>query len=499
MLLEDEEGLRIENLRTGMTKGSKSLLRNTAVGIFHTTGKITETLGKGIALLAMDEQYNVQRQRASTRQVKKINDMGDAIAEGSKGLVGGVWDGIKGVVAAPVRGAEQDGAGGFVVGIGKGVAGLIVKPTAGFLDLLTSLSRGAKTSAESLDGTDRAMFDMITRFRLPRRICSDGVLVSYSERESRGYAVLLLTSLEATDDYVYHVDYGIEPHRGLVLLTDKRLICLSGKTGQKLWEVALDSTLDVAVDGSTLKIGQTTSPSRSYNIECDNELAATNFRVAADSARVDVSATRYLLLNLEKSQEESRIGSGGRVHIGGVANEEERMDLHVLMENVQDTMVSGVSGDDLRSQPLRSVRVEVCHLQNKDAHANVPNRAIDKVLSFSVFQIQAYGGPYQWIVFRRFSEFRELCARLVATGYTLEGLPPLPPRTFLPSTRSSVAKHRQETLNVFLQAAIMHSTISRSVPMLEFLTREAREVRVSLPPLSPTAEKETARLAGDSP
>ncbi|KAL3657873.1 hypothetical protein V7S43_017251 [Phytophthora oleae] len=502
MLLEDENGLRIDNLRTGMTKGSKSLLRNTAVGIFHTTGKITETLGKGIALLAMDEQYNVQRQRASTRQIKKINDLGDAIAEGSKGLVGGVWDGIKGVVAAPVRGAEQDGAGGFVVGIGKGVAGLIVKPTAGFLDLLTSLSRGAKTSAESLDGADRAAFATITRFRLPRRICSDGVLVSYSERESRGYAVLLLTSLDATDDYVYHVDYGIEPHRGLLLLTDKRLICLSGKTGQKLWEVALDSTLEVVVEGATLKIGQTTSPSRSYNIECDNEVAATNFRVAVDSARVDVSATRYLLLNLEKSQEESRIAGGGRFGNGAqglLKNDEDRTDLHVLMENVQDTTVSGLSSDDLRSQPLRSVRVEVCHLQNKDAHANVPNRAIDKLMSFSVFQIQVYGGPYQWTVFRRFSEFRGLCATLETAGYVLDGLPPLPPRTFLPSTRAPVAKHRQEALNMFLQAAIMHSAISRSAAMLDFLTHEAREVRVSLPPLSPTGERDASQRAGDSP
>ncbi|KAG7391635.1 Vacuolar protein sorting-associated protein 13A [Phytophthora pseudosyringae] len=502
MLLEDENGLRIDNLRTGMTKGSKSLLRNTAVGIFHTTGKITETLGKGIALLAMDEQYNVQRQRASTRQIKKINDLGDAIAEGSKGLVGGVWDGIKGVVAAPVRGAEQDGAGGFVVGIGKGVAGLIVKPTAGFLDLLTSLSRGAKTSAESLDGTDRSAFDTVTRFRLPRRICSDGVLVSYSEREARGYAVLLLTSLDATDDYVYHVDYGIEPHRGLLLLTDKRLICLSGKTGQKLWEVALDSTLDIVVEGVTLRIGQTTSPSRSYNIECDSEVAATNFRVAVDSARVDVSATRYLLLNLEKSQEESRITGSGRFGNGaaGLMNsDEDRTDLHVLMENVQDTTVSGLSNDDLRSQPLRSVRVEVCHLQNKDAHANVPNRGIDKLLSFSVFQVQVYGGPYQWTVFRRFSEFRELCAKLEAAGYVLDGLPPLPPRTFLPSTRAPVAKHRQEALNMFLQAAIMHSVISRSAAMLDFLTREAREVRVSLPPLSPTGEREASQRAGDSP
>ncbi|TDH70947.1 hypothetical protein CCR75_005282 [Bremia lactucae] len=501
MLLEDENGLRIDNLRTGMTKGSKSLLRNTAVGIFHTTGKITETLGKGIALLAMDEQYNVQRQRASTRQIKKINDLGDAIAEGSKGLVGGVWDGIKGVVAAPVRGAEQNGASGFVVGIGKGVAGLIVKPTAGFLDLLTSLSRGAKTSAESLDGTDRNAFDTVTRFRLPRRFCPDGVLVSYSDREARGYAVLLLTSLDATDDYVYHLDYGMEPHRGLLLLTDKRLICLSGKNGQKLWEVALDSTLEIVVDGATLKVGQTTSPSRSYEIECDNGVAATNLRVAVESARVDVSATRYLLLNLEKSQEEVRITRNGRCGSGAgdiTMNGEDRTDLYVLMESVHDRTVCGLSNEDLQSQPLRSVRVEVCHLQNKDAHANVPGRAIDKVLSFSVFQIQVYGGPYQWTVFRRFSEFRALCSQLEVAGYMLDGLPPLPARTFLLSTREPVAKYRQEALNIFLQEAIMHSSISRSAPMLNFLTREAREVRVSLPPLSPTGERSSQR-AGDSP
>lgn len=194
MLLEDEKGLRIENLRTGMTKGSKSLLRNTAVGIFHTTGKITETLGKGIAMLAMDEQYNVQRQRQSSKQIKKINDLGDAIAEGGKGLAGGVWDGIKGVVAAPVRGAERDGASGFVFGIGKGFAGLIVKPTAGFLDLLTSLSRGAKTSAEAIDGADHD-FDTVTRFRLPRRVWYDFHLACRAFLGFRDYCVAWLTDL----------------------------------------------------------------------------------------------------------------------------------------------------------------------------------------------------------------------------------------------------------------------------------------------------------------
>lgn len=47
LLLENENSLRIENLRAGISKGSKSLVKNTTMGIFHTTGKLTEALGKG--------------------------------------------------------------------------------------------------------------------------------------------------------------------------------------------------------------------------------------------------------------------------------------------------------------------------------------------------------------------------------------------------------------------------------------------------------------------
>lgn len=170
---------------------------------------------------------------------------------------------------------------------------------------------------------------------------------------------------------MYHVYYGQEPQRGLVLLTDKRVLCLSATSGQKLWEVALDSTLHVTAVGRTVTVKQQASSHKTYSVECGDDVAATNFRVAVDSARVDLSATRYLLLNLEKSQDEARTGG-----VGGRAGEEERSDLHLLMENVQDTMVTGLKPQDLRAQPLRSVRVELCHLENKDAHAQVPGRAI---------------------------------------------------------------------------------------------------------------------------
>ncbi|DAZ96140.1 TPA: LOW QUALITY PROTEIN: hypothetical protein N0F65_008719 [Lagenidium giganteum] len=514
MLLEDENGLRIENLRTGMTKGSMSLLRNTAMGIFHTTGKITETLGKGVALLAMDDQYNIQRQRRTQQQKGRVNDLGDALTEGSKGLIGGVWDGIKGVVAAPVRGAEEDGAGGFVLGIGKGFAGLIVKPTAGFLDLLTTLSKGAKSSAAAIDGgAGGDHLSATTRVRLPRRFCSDSVLVDYSEREARGQAILMLTGLDATDDYVFHIDCGKEStHSGLVMLTDKRIVCLSPRSWQKLWEVALDSSLDVVIAGVLMRIGQTKSANKTYNIECNDEISAKNFKSAVEYTRLDISAARYMLLNMEKGQEVKKRANGRRF-ITDRGDEDESMNLTMLMENAQDTLVNGLTSEDLSAQPLRSSRTVSPREQRRPRErACTPNHILfllplhmirgtcciavslnlvvyDRLLSFGVYQIQVYGGPYQWTVFRRFSEFRQLYARLEESEHDMTSLPQLPSRTILPSTRDVVAHRRQESLSVFLQACIMHSSVCRSAVVLDFLTRDAKEVRVSLPPLSPTHQQ----------
>lgn len=259
--------------------------------------------------------------------------------------------------------------------------------------------------------------------------------------------------------YVYHVYYRMESLRGLVLLTDKRILCLSARSGQKLWEFALDSTLEVTVsETNMMQISQSTAAHKSYNLECEDAASATNFQLAVESARIDLAATRYLLLNLEKNQEEARqhggtsassddqseLTRGGRRPLGLLVSassaEGERTDLHMLMENVQDTMVTGLTSEDLQAQPLRSVRVELCHLENKDAHANVPTRAVDSLLSFSVFQIHVYGGPYQWTVFRRFSEFRALFVAVEQEGYNMDSLPPLPPRTFLPSTRDAVVR-----------------------------------------------------------
>ncbi len=56
----------------------------------------------------------------------------------------GLFDGVTGVVAAPMRGAERGGLKGLVKGVGKGVLGLVVKPVVGIADAATELLQGVQ-------------------------------------------------------------------------------------------------------------------------------------------------------------------------------------------------------------------------------------------------------------------------------------------------------------------------------------------------------------------
>lgn len=455
MLLENEDGLKIENLRTGMTKGSKSLLKNTAVGIFHTTGKITETLGKGVAMLAMDSEYNAQRQKRLMKQ--NVENLGDGIVEGGKGLAGGVWEGIKGIVYDPVKGAETDGAGGFVVGLGKGVAGLIVKPTAGVLDLLTSISQGVHNTAAAVDPDS----NILHRIRLPRRFGPDQVLVQYSEREAEGNAILTLHG-SPSEIYLYHVYCGEENHRGIVMLTDQRILCTGARKGcDKIWELPNDSTLQVVAAGHILSIHH--GNHKALNVLCDDEIVASRFQLAVESSRDDPIMTRYLLLNIELSNRA----------------------LHpaTVLEPGQLTQcaeyLAHVTQDDLRAQPLRTVRVEALPSTDLKTISVLSSCVWDNLCSFTIYKITVLGGPYEWTIYRRFRDFRQLDQDLQSIGCDTSALPNLPTRTLFWSTRESVIKQRQEALGIYLQSGIfMDSVLSQAPVVLDFITTDAHQIRL---------------------
>jgi len=71
--------------------------------------------------------------------------------QGFSSMLGGIYDGVSGVVMQPIKGAKDSGAQGFFKGVGKGLTGLFVKPVSGFLDTISKTAEGVKNTVKNED------------------------------------------------------------------------------------------------------------------------------------------------------------------------------------------------------------------------------------------------------------------------------------------------------------------------------------------------------------
>lgn len=92
---------------------------------------ITRAGGNTVSLLTMDKSYqvvnfplpplcvgfvyalNLQARRAAELRKDKVDNLGDGLVSGGRHLVEGVFQGVTGLVTAPVEGAQQ-GFGGVI-------------------------------------------------------------------------------------------------------------------------------------------------------------------------------------------------------------------------------------------------------------------------------------------------------------------------------------------------------------------------------------------------
>ena len=127
----------------GLAVGTISLLSNTVGGLAVSAGKVTGALGDKIAILSFDKKYQIKRRGSDVRGVK------DGFRKGVRAAGRGIFDGITGVIASPIKGARDDGVSGFVKGVGQGLVGVAVKPVTGLLDFATYTSAGFKSKKEA--------------------------------------------------------------------------------------------------------------------------------------------------------------------------------------------------------------------------------------------------------------------------------------------------------------------------------------------------------------
>ncbi|KAM6308390.1 intermembrane lipid transfer protein VPS13C isoform 2-T2 [Aegotheles albertisi] len=203
-----------EEFAEGFVIGIRSLLGHTVGGAAGVVSRITGSVGKGLAAITMDKEFQQKRREEMGRQPK---DFGDSLAKGGKGLLRGVVGGMTGIITKPVEGAKKEGAAGFFKGIGKGLVGVVARPTGGIVDMASSTFQGIQRVAESTEE--------VSNLRPPRFIHEDGIIRPYDRVEAEGYDLfekLHIRKLEK-ESYQYHCALP-RSRRANLIVTNRRVI-----------------------------------------------------------------------------------------------------------------------------------------------------------------------------------------------------------------------------------------------------------------------------------
>uniref|UniRef100_A0A669P4T0 Vacuolar protein sorting 13 homolog C n=1 Tax=Phasianus colchicus TaxID=9054 RepID=A0A669P4T0_PHACC len=185
-------------------------------GAAGVVSRITGSVGKGLAAITMDKEYQQKRREEMGRQPR---DFSGSLAKGGKGFLRGVVGGVTGIITKPVEGAKKEGAAGFFKGIGKGLVGVVARPTGGIVDMASSTFQGIQRVAESTEE--------VPNLRPPRFIHEDGIIRPYDRVEAEGYDLfekLHLRKLEK-ENYRYHCELP-KGRRANLIVTNRRVICV---------------------------------------------------------------------------------------------------------------------------------------------------------------------------------------------------------------------------------------------------------------------------------
>nr|XP_051678303.1 intermembrane lipid transfer protein VPS13C isoform X2 [Oryctolagus cuniculus] len=204
-----------EEFAEGLVIGVRSLFGHTVGGAAGVVSRITGSVGKGLAAITMDKEYQQKRREEMGRQPR---DFGDSLARGGKGFLRGVVGGVTGIITKPVEGAKKEGAAGFFKGIGKGLVGAVARPTGGIIDMASSTFQGIQRAAESTEE--------VCSLRPPRLIHEDGVIRPYDRQESEGYDLFENQVKKMEEEtYLYHCAVP-GSKKTVFMVTNRRVLCL---------------------------------------------------------------------------------------------------------------------------------------------------------------------------------------------------------------------------------------------------------------------------------
>jgi len=193
----------------GVALGIGKLFGNTVGGAAGAFSKITGTLGKGLATLSFDKDFQKTRQKQAEAKSSFLQNIG-------QNLVMGVVSGVTGIVEKPIEGGKKGGAVGVLSGIGKGLLGVVTKPTAGLVDF----------TSQSLEGIRKVAVqeESVNRVRPPRRIYR--LVTPYRFREAQCVSILRDLEKGRFSDHMFVVSLDISKDPQLILIATNRALML---------------------------------------------------------------------------------------------------------------------------------------------------------------------------------------------------------------------------------------------------------------------------------
>ncbi|RNA17061.1 vacuolar sorting-associated 13A [Brachionus plicatilis] len=200
----------------GVTLGIRSFAGSTIGGAAGAVSKITGTLGKGLATLSMDKEFQKSRQKASDSKSNIAQSFG-------QNLVKGFVSGFTGIYEKPKEGIAEGGLG-FFKGVGKGFLGAVAKPTTGVIDF----------ASQTLEGVRKITVqeESINRSRPPRAIYGDRIIRPYQIKEAQ--AVFIYKTMEKSaflhDVYKASIEVSND-HKEFLISTNRHLFLAKNAFG----------------------------------------------------------------------------------------------------------------------------------------------------------------------------------------------------------------------------------------------------------------------------
>ncbi|KAL7712954.1 Chorein N-terminal domain-containing protein [Entamoeba marina] len=186
-----------ESYRHGIAQGTASLLRHSIYGVSTSITALTSTFGNLAASLSFDQDFIKSREKRT-----KAYGATDGFTRGISQCGTGVFDGLKGVVSQPFKGALHHGIPGFFW--------CVIKPLTGVIDM-------AATTSEGISAVSNISKQ---RIRVPRSSCKGRSVTSFNSEES---LIARYLQTKGFGEYIAHIG---DPS-GWVVLTDINLVIMN--------------------------------------------------------------------------------------------------------------------------------------------------------------------------------------------------------------------------------------------------------------------------------